>query len=347
MLSHMTAQVTILNAGITPFNASPRNFLDLTLMNLKGNEQVTLQAKLLTAQNELLVTVTSSPFTIKNGVNQTTGQGVTVASVNYSSSQKANAIKTTNTLPSGRYNYCVTITGVDVSDEYCQEMESESTSFLFLVSPPDKEEIDTKYPLLLWTHSESFSLLGSNEYFRIIVTELNGTQSPEAAINTNVPVYMKNLLQTHQVQYPIDAKELKPGNRYAWQVQKMNNGAIVNKTEAWEFKVKAPAQVKENKYAVMKKTLDGTMYLASGNKIFFRFDENYTGNKMRYKILNEKQEVVSLAKDDEENIKMESVNPGYNTYVIDLNSYKMPGGIYTLEIANEKKEVYKLKFTVE
>jgi len=342
------AQVSILSAGITPYNITPRGMLDVSIMNPKSETTVVLEAKLLGPQNEVLLSVTSAPFTLKNGLNNTVQMPLSVATLNYGTGDRVTQLKTSKSLSSGKYNYCASINAVDVADEYCQDLEAESSAFLFLVFPPDKETIETKHPVLTWTHSEGFSN-SQKDFYRIIVTELNPDQSPEAAINTNIPVYMKNLLTTHQVQYPVDAKDLVQGKKYAWQVQKISNGAIANKTEAWEFKIKAPDPIKENKYATLKKVLDGTLYKAEGNKIFFRFDEGYTGSKLTYRILNEKQEPITAQESDQQTgeISLPEVKSGYNTFTIDLNNYKIAAGVYTLEVVNEKREVYKLKFAVE
>jgi hypothetical protein len=323
--------------------------LEVMIMNSKVDEQIVMTAKLSNSKGEVLLTVTSAPFLLNRGMNNTGQSKITIASAVYGSNDQASQIKNNHSLPSGKYTYCANITAVDVSDEYCQDLESDYSSFLFLVSPPDKDVIETKQPILVWTHSDPFSLTNQNDYYRIIVTDQFAGQSPEAAINTNIPVYMKNYLSSHQVQYPIDAKELKPGRTYAWQVQRMSNGAIVNKTEAWEFKLKAPDPIKENKYARLKKNLDATTYKAEDNKIFFRFEEGYAGKSIHYKILNEKQQAVTAqdATASDDRVKIDAVKDGYNTYTLDLNKYKMPAGIYVLEVTNEKKELYKLKFEVE
>ena len=343
------AQVTILSAAVSVYNITPRGLLDISVMNSKMDIQVVMEAKLLGAQNEILMDVVSDPFYLRAGLNNTVQMPLSVASVVYGVGERVNHLKTSHSLPSGKYAYCASIKAVDIADEYCQDLESDNSSFLYLVFPPDKEFLETRYPVLTWTHSDAFSAGTQKDYYRMIVVDLNKEQSEEAAINTNVPVYMKNYLTTHQVQYPIDAKELISGKSYAWQVQKISNGVIVNKTEAWEFKIKAPDPVKENKYATVKKVLDGTVYKAEGQKIFFRFDEGYTGKKLNYRILNEKQEAVSAQQSESETgeIKMDAAKSGYNTFSIDLNEYKIPAGVYTLEIANDKKEVYKLKFVVE
>jgi len=344
----INAQVNILSAAITPYNITPRGMLDVSILNPKSEVQVVMEAKIFGSNGEILLSVTSAPFTLKNGLNNTVSMPLSVASAQYAAGDRSTQLKTSKSLPSGKYSYCASINAVDVADEYCTDLEADNSSFLFLVFPPDKDVIETKNPVLTWTHSEIFSN-NQKDFYRIIVVELNTDQSPEAAINTNIPVYMKNFLTTHQVQYPVDAKELIPGKKYAWQVQKISGGAIANKTEAWEFKVKAPDPVKENKYATVKKVLDGTVYKAEGNKIFFRFDEGYAGTRLHYRILNDKQEPITAQKSDEHSgeIKVNEVKSGYNTFTIDLNEYKIPAGVYALEVINDKKEVYKLKFVVE
>ncbi|MHB8400569.1 MAG: hypothetical protein ACYDCN_01005 [Bacteroidia bacterium] len=347
-----SAQISIVNASTTVYNITPKGLLEVNVMNFQNDLHVVLEGKILNTQNEPILDVISAPFILKKGMNVTAQMNLGVSSSIYSNSQAANYIKTSHTLPSGKYTYCAFIKSFPtdiVTDEYCETLEAEISSFLFLVSPPDKEEIETKYPVLIWTHSEPFSANNAVDYYRMIVTDLNPEQSAEAAVNTNVPIYMKNYLSSHNVLYPVDAKELQAGKKYAWQVQKLENGTIVNKTEAWEFKLKMPPPIKENKYATVKKTVDGTFYLAEGNKIFFRFDEGYGSNLLNYKIYNEKQEAVTEIKNKKGggDIPIETVKTGYNQFCIDLNNYKIGKGIYLLEVTNEKSEVFKLKFSAE
>jgi hypothetical protein len=348
---HGESQISILNAAVTEYNITPKGLLEVSVMNAQSDIEVVLEGKIYNAQNEVILDVTSNPFLLKKGMNSTAQSNISITSVIYASNDQANYIKTYHTLPSGKFKYCAFIRSFPndlISDEYCNDLESELSSFLFLVSPPDKDVIETKYPVLIWTHSEPFSLNSPNEYYKMVVTDLNPDQSPESAINTNIPVYLKNFLTSHNVQYPVDAKELQPGKSYAWQVEKISNGNIVNKTEAWQFKLKAPDPVRENKYIVIKKTLDGTYYLAEGNKIFFRFDEGYGSNLLNYKILNEKMEAVTASETkSNKGVQIEMVKTGYNQFCINLNNYKMGKGIYTLEVTNEKNEVFKLKFSAE
>jgi hypothetical protein len=349
------AQISILNASTNNYNITPAGLLELNIMNFQNDIQVIVEGKILTAQNEPILDVISTPFILKKGMNITSQIGLHIASAVYSASEQANYIKTSHTLPSGKYHYCAFIKSLPndiVTDEYCQDIESDVSTFLFLVSPPDKEEIETKYPVLIWTHSEPFSLTNQSDYYRIIVADLFADQSPEAAINTNVPLYMKNYLTSHSILYPIDAKELEVGKKYAWQVQKLNNGTIVNKTEAWEFKLKAPETVRENKYAVLKKQLDADFYTVD-RYLYFTYDENYDPAVTKIQIIDSKRKAVDPKIKNDLNPNGTSSNPinvnkmGDNRFSIDMNLLNVSKGYYTLEVTNSKNELYLLKFYVQ
>jgi hypothetical protein len=317
--------------------------------------EVILEGKILNAQNEPVLDVVSAPFLLKKGMNATAQMNLGISSTIYSASQAANYIKTSHTLPSGKYTYCSFIKSFPndiVTDEYCESFEANTSSFLFLVSPPDKDVIETKYPVLIWTHSEPFSETNATNNYRIIVTELNIGQSPEAAINTNIPVYMKNNLNSHSVLYPIDAKELQIGMTYAWQVQELSSGTIVNKTEAWEFKLKAPIPIKDNKYAVLKKQLDADVYNVE-RYIYFTYDENFDPGSIKIQILDSKRKAVApkvqndVSQTSSASNSIDVKKQGDNRFSIDTDQLNVSKGYYTLEVTNAKNELYLLKFYVQ
>jgi hypothetical protein len=160
---------------------------------------------------------------------------------------------------------------------------------------------------------------------------------------------IKNYLTTHNLQYPYDAKALIYGGRYAWQVQKIANGIVTNKTEAWEFVIRnSPLQV-ENKYTPLKKVLDAGYYTASNNKIFFKFNEEYASDKISIKIYDSKRELVK-PKAKNEDVKKSDFNykqNGYNRYEINLDELNVEKGFYILETKNGRGEVFLLKFYVQ
>ncbi|MBL0048936.1 MAG: hypothetical protein IPP32_12665 [Bacteroidetes bacterium] len=341
------AQISILSSGINSYNVTPQSIVQINVMNNDAETMVFLESKIFNSANELLLNLKTQPFLLRKGMNSLSGFKFQFSNVDYSSSKQAEYIKNTHTLPSGKYNACYTLIqlGGEPGDEYCIDLESDISSFLTLISPMDKDTIDTPNPMLVWTHSEPFNLLAPGEYFRMLVTDLLSDQSTEAGVITNTPLFMKNYMTSHQLLYPYDAKELQPGKHYAWQVQKISNGIIIAKSEAWEF-VLAKEKVKSDmKYVRLKKSLDPGYYYAENNKVFFVFDEEYTSDKIQCSIYDDRmKEIKPTTKTDSENPKIDLKEFGFNKFCIDLNDLKIKSGFYTLSIKNSKNETFLLRF---
>jgi hypothetical protein len=317
---------------------------------------VIIESKLMNSNNEVLLSVNTNTIQIKSGINSIMSSSPTFSYVEYSSNNHAQFIKSSKNLPSGKYRYCASIrvinTPEDISDDYCDELESDNNNLLYLISVPDNEEIETSYPNLLWYHSEPFNLLASNEFYRIVITEIKKEQSADAALNVNSPIYMKNFLNSHSVQYPADATKLVEGKTYSWQVQKVSNGAIIDKTEAWAFTVKNNPKLEPVKYAIVKQNPETGYYQVVGNTIYFKYIEKYSGEKLICKIKNDFNKYIDIAPKNE---KLNNSNKssdttlkivGANYYELNLDEYKLTNGFYWLEVINERGEVYLLKFLI-
>jgi hypothetical protein len=345
----LSAQVNIVNAPVNSYNITPRSLCEVSLMNAGESLTVIIEARLYNSSNEELMAVKTGPMIINKGLTSTAGLSITFSQTNFSTSAAGLHIKTTKTLPTGKYKYCCRVIALNSdfgSDDYCDEIESDLSSFLLLVSPFDKDTIQTKNPLLLWSHSEPFGVISSGEYYRIIVAEQKPDQTAESALNVNAPIYYKNNLRDHQVLYPFDGKELVSGNSYAWQVQKMTNGVITNKSEAWTFILDDKFKTQAILYAVLKNKPTSDCYPVKGDKLYFKFSEEYTSTtNLEFQIRDNsnnllKPEKIKNNKAGDTNVKLN----GDNRYEINLSAFKINEGFNLLEVTNEKKEVYFLKF---
>lgn len=345
------AQISVVNIQLMPYNITPEALLAVSINNVGNAQQIQLISRLYNFNNELLVAVKSSPFGIKQGLNSPYDGSRKVGSLEYSSNSQSEYIKTTHGLPSGAFKVCVSVIYVnssEIADEFCDEIESNFNQFLYLVYPADKDTIETSTPMLTWAHSEPFSILTQGEYYRMVVTEMKDKQTAEEAVTVNSPIMMKNYLTSHSFQYPYDGKELKQGNHYAWQVQKVASGIITNKTEAWEFVVNSPALIQDYKYSALQKQLDGGIYIANNNKVFFKFQEAYSSGKIICRIYDSKRNEL-LPKLNNEGSSSNLLNfkqNGYNRFEINLNDLDIKKGVYILEVKNEKGELYLLKIQV-
>ena len=347
------SQVSVVSINVQPFNIVPEALLNVGIMNNGDNQQVRLITQLSNSSGAVLLSVKSEPFQLTKGLNSGLSGDRKTTSVEYASGQQSAYLKTTHNLPSGRYKLCSSVISLQLSeqlDDFCDELEADFNQYLYLVNPLDNDTVESKNPLLSWTHSEPFTILNQGEFYRMIVSEIKKGQSPEEALSVNSPVMIKNYLKEHQVQYPYDAKELKDGMSYAWQVQKMGDGVVINKTETWKFNIRPVPEIVTLKYVALKKQLDGAFYQANDGKVYFKFSEDYNGSgTLKFTLTNSKlkQMEVSIVKDaatDEKEpgipgVKLKKL--GDNRFDLDLNSLR--SDFYTLEIKNEKKETFYLK----
>ena len=318
-------------------------------MNSGAETQVALAAQLYNLSNELLLTVKSGSFNLQPGLNPPISHSVTMAE--YGSGGQADYIRTTHSLPGGTFRVCVSVLSLQTgepTDEFCDELESDFNQYLYLVNPLDKDTIETTAPLLLWNHSEPFSALAPGEYYRMIVTEIREQQSAEEAISVNSPLMVKNYLTTHSLQYPYDAQELKEGMRCAWVVQKISNGVVTNTTEAWQFVIRQKPDEKNIKYVALSQELNASFYTAVYGRIYFKFvEEYYSKAGMSATIVSEKGKniPVTVLKDAGGQAGSSTIKVnGDNRFVLNLDEQNIRPGFYRLEIRNEKKELFYLKF---
>jgi hypothetical protein len=249
------------------------------------------------------------------------------------------------------FRICVEVVCLNGNEpnEFCDEIQSDLNQYLYLVYPADKEVISTTSPVLSWSHSEPFNVLSTGEFFRITVAEIKNNQSPEEAISINSPVMLKDYVNVHNLQYPYEAKPLEKGKRYAWQVTKLGNGTVLNKTETWEFKIAGADPKSTAMYTSVRKELDGGFYKVQDNKVFFKFQEDYNGGLVTCMIYDDNRNLIEVkatnasAKKNLANYKQH----GLNEYEIDLNDYDVSKGFYVLEVKNSQNELFFLKFYIE
>lgn len=344
-------QVTIINSQFMPYNVTPEALLNVSVMNNGTEIQAQLISRLFNISNQQLIIVRSSTFLLTPGMNNLLSGNLKVAGVEYSKGNQVDYIKTTHNLPGGTFRVCISIilsSSSEPADEFCDEIESDFNQYLYLINPFDKDTIENNFPLLTWNHSEPFNALAEGEFYRMIVSEIREKQNAEQAIATNSPVMVKNYLTVHNLQYPYDAKELEKGKHYAWQVHKMTNNIVTNKTEAWEFFVRKSPEEKNLKYVALQSTLTADAYVAYNGRIYFKFLEEYhaKGELKAFVISDKGKEYpVNLYKDEKQIKNASSIkNTGDNRFELDLDTQNIKPGYYRMVIKNEKKQTFYLKF---
>ena len=217
------------------------------------------------------------------------------------------------------------------------------------IAPFDGDSIKTEYPLFSWTYLGKRAANNDRDYYRFVMVELlDDKQSAEAGIIMNRPIVKLDFVPGTQLFYPYDAPELEKGKRYAWQVQRIQNRILVDKSEAWWFII-PPDPIEHIQYYKIATKNDGQLFNTVDNKMHIEYNETYNQKSMTYSVFNEKGEKVktrifkSLYNQDP--VENGELNPGSNFLIIDLGN--VPDGIYELVITDAKRKKYKMKFVVK
>jgi len=141
-----------------------------------------------------------------------------------------------------------------------------------LISPADGSILDLSQPIL-FTWIVKSNNTGISNFYKLRVVEILGNQSPNEAVKRNPIWYESNELRRPMLQYPLSAKRLEPGKKYAWTVQIINKEAqgVVASSEtadAFMFTIDKPIEVTETITPQLITPADGTT-LNSNQPVLF------------------------------------------------------------------------------
>lgn len=215
-----------------------------------------------------------------------------------------------------------------------------------LISLPDKDTIDYKYPVFNWYYTQSPEERADIRYNYVLV-ELNPEQSALSGVTVNQPLMRINGVQGFQLVYPFDAPELQYGKRYGWQLEKTVNSIITEKSEAWEFTLYKEIVV-PMKYAILNTDYTAANYDVVGEGFYFKLNSRYkSGSGLKFKVLNDKSEPlhVNFGKDEKQIAELELEKTGEDFYYLKTAGY--PTGTYTLVVKDQKGNEYNTRFRIK
>jgi len=363
----VTGQINILSSTFNEMMASPET-MNRIVVSVSGEvKTIVMEAELVDTDNgEIIISTKSNPVSVSTGVNQIIPNRLFFKSQSYGQNKISSYVRNQKRLPSGFFEYCLNIYSND--GEYfetskCWSYSNVVNEYLRLTSPRNADTIDTKLPMLSWTTSEIAELsLGTKDY-RILVSEKDSDEDAESALNTNPSIFLKDHLESLTVPYPQSAKELKPLKSYAWRVEVLVDGNVVDETETWYFTIAGEEEKESMKYATVRRNLGGTPYQVYDNKIFFAFEESYFGESAfpKCQIRADNGEVIEnpIEHDTEFSNNQVGVDSelaeeevgeevhGNNKYLLDVSRYNLSPGTYSLEVWNYKGEMKKLLFEIQ
>lgn len=220
-----------------------------------------------------------------------------------------------------------------------------SQDLISLLSPNDKDTIETVYPVFNWYYLNDFQDRNEIKYTFTLV-DLKKNQSAQAGISVNVPLVKINDIKGYQFAYPFDAPKLEYNHRYGWRLEKKVNGIVVSSSDAWEFilykEIKLP-----NKYVVLD-IVPGSSIYEVDNEIGFYFKLNsiYGNEKLTFYVENDQGEMVKvqLAGDKKKGIEEELIETNSSLHYLPTNNFQP--GTYRLIAKDIRGNEYSCRFII-
>lgn len=290
----------------------------------------------------------SFPIKLQSGLNQLDKSQLTI-NWNYSSSELKELFTLYNTMPTGMYEYCITVTPKFSTGEHelpnsvqeCMFYKKQELFLINLITPENDAKIYEFNPTFNWVANYSFS---SELTYKIKVAEIKKGQNTENAIVRNNPIYQEGGLFQNALIYPVSAKPLETYQPYAWTVDAYYKGILLGSAEPWKFTIVEDSLQesipKEVSYLDIKNEKGGNTVWAIGVL------------KLKYILSELKKDSLQLKLEDVKgnNIKLKSkfllANQGDNRYEINFmeNPKLKHLKLYKLIISNTLGEKFIVLF---
>lgn len=210
-----------------------KDMWNVTVRNISTKEvQLLLRGTADEAQDGRLVDGKTGMFTLKaNETRIMSGSNIPGGgSYSWQNKKFQEAMLRSGNAPSGNYTICVYAESESGSPlgQDCFQQNIALMSPPTLISPSDGENIpQSQQPLFTWLPPAP-APQGATYTLRMV--ELIGNQSAIDAMAKNSAVFEQKELRSTSLQYPISARKLEAGKKYAWQV---SSGEM--RSESWLF----------------------------------------------------------------------------------------------------------------
>lgn len=313
--------------------------------NLTGtNRQVTLFISVTDLQaSQPLLEASSNMIMLPAGTKRVTFNDLSPVSYSFAAAGFSADRQLNQPLPVGEYLICYRIADAvnkrEVLASECVKVLAEPLSPPQLILPGHESVIMDKRPVLSWTPPAPVYMFTSLSY-SIIISPLLDKQSPEEAIQRNIPA-MTTFSSGTSVPYTASFTNLEAGKTYAWQVAAMDGNRFGGKSEVWTFTV-MPDSVKKiiNSAAYTKLELQGAnSSIVHQGILKMEYINRFADSVVQLSIHKQgdrrKPYTVQL-----------KVSSGQNLLEYNLNGRMRldESGTYQVQLINSRKEVWGMRF---
>ena len=212
--------------------------------------------------------------------------------------------------------------------------------------PYDQDTIEETEPTFVWQANLEAIQSDPRLTQQIVVAEIAEDQTPSEAIALNVPVFIRQELQTNSIAYSSTDYEMLKNVWYAWQVSYVFNGTVVQQSEVWKF-INAEEIPARPSYLTMRKQEDGSIFLFSGTVLNVCLSERpEVTYAVRLRMPDgsyEQPSFTELINDQPISEENPSAYSDTRFFSIDLTNITAEGA-YTLELISSDNQSHVLTF---
>lgn len=298
------AQITVHLQQPPPYQFKVEQFWKIVLINnSKTTMNVYLKGTATEAVQGKIIEATSSVISLQPGVRNVSGRDLGPFTISESNSRYKNIMLNTGGLPSGNYEICVGVfaamDGLQIASD-CISVTVENLNRMELISPFDgdvigvvsKEATDNlklksniKTPVIIFSWLPPVPVpSGARINYRLKLVEILDYQSVHSAMESNPMYYYSPNTSATVLRYPLAAKQLMPGGKYAWSVEVYVNDFKTQESEIRSFEI-AGGEERKIRYDVSnagttqysKSFINGISGMPSGLSSFNSFKNNNYG----------------------------------------------------------------------
>ncbi|MBM4178161.1 MAG: hypothetical protein FJ211_02355 [Ignavibacteria bacterium] len=189
----------------------------------------------------IVVDARSKQIDLLPGITSISGAQVEPFTVDKYNKDYYNVILQSGSMPSGDYRGCtevIEVTTGGVLATTCNDVVIQRTSQPFLVAPVNETFVRDQYPTFSWM-SATPPLNRDEIVYRLRIAEIYGTQTPQDAAKRNPAFLDVSELRRTLLMYPVSARRLAVGQRYAWYVgayERIGSSfQYLGESEVWQF----------------------------------------------------------------------------------------------------------------
>src|SRR5574343_47642 len=219
-----------------------------------------------------------------------------------------------------------------------------------LSMPMDQDTIEEKEPNFVWQTNLTTIQNDPRISQQIVVVKVETDQTATEAMIANAPIYICTGLLSNSITYPSTGTELEYGSTYAWQIDFLFNGSLVQQSDVWQFTLDEP-YVPRTEYVSVRSTNDGQFIPVLDNRLNILISEplEFELNGVIQSFNGDSYNVVLQEEIDGELVTQQTSVPTNETryFSVDLQSLDLDNGTYQFTWLAGDNRRFVLNFVIE